>query len=348
MNKFLFIVSLFFVVSCTEKASNPEHITLEGGEGFEFTASTSGNKDYLWDFGDGKTSTEKSPTYAYSTPGIYMVTFSELKNGRLKRQINRYLVKVNQLYRPRVFGTRLASSGSYGGLEYDYLYASKESWIAFELAENEDPEDYSYEIIIDNTITFTSDMDTWLYSGINYQFTESGPVDLTFKVYDKNNVSDQLDTTVWIGEDESEVTYQFPDVHSASIGTVSQRCLIFYEAEDATSYGPISDKESILIYPGPSSSYNLFSFGAEEIWDEDLNTYWDYRGISMNSFGAVSDGGSATVTIPAFDDSDDFDELYVMCVIVGQNGIAFGEKIQKITPGAIASSEVFDLNYLPY
>ncbi|WP_082226582.1 PKD domain-containing protein [Microscilla marina] len=41
-----------------------------------FTNQTSGALSYLWDFGDGKTSTDANAAHVYDTPGIYTVTFS--------------------------------------------------------------------------------------------------------------------------------------------------------------------------------------------------------------------------------------------------------------------------------
>jgi hypothetical protein len=42
-----------------------------------FTNKSSGSPtSYLWDFGDGKTSTEENPTHRYDAPGVYTVTLS--------------------------------------------------------------------------------------------------------------------------------------------------------------------------------------------------------------------------------------------------------------------------------
>ena len=47
--------------------------TTEGGFGPNCTE----NSAHLWDFGDGNTSTEQSPTHTYTAPGIYNVTLTE-------------------------------------------------------------------------------------------------------------------------------------------------------------------------------------------------------------------------------------------------------------------------------
>ncbi len=39
--------------------------------------------DFLWNFGDGNTSTEKNPKYVYSKSGTYTVTLSALNNGKV-------------------------------------------------------------------------------------------------------------------------------------------------------------------------------------------------------------------------------------------------------------------------
>ena len=54
---------------------NPEAGFTYAGTGLsvEFTNSTTNATSYLWDFGDGNTSTEVNPTHTYSTAGSYMV-----------------------------------------------------------------------------------------------------------------------------------------------------------------------------------------------------------------------------------------------------------------------------------
>ena len=47
---------------------------------FNFTNLSSGANSYLWDFGDGTTSTIQNPTHSYSSPGMYTVTLTVTNN----------------------------------------------------------------------------------------------------------------------------------------------------------------------------------------------------------------------------------------------------------------------------
>nr|MBS0038517.1 PKD domain-containing protein [Saprospiraceae bacterium] len=46
------------------------------GNEFSFSNSSCNSDDFLWEFGDGQTSTETNPTHEYSEPGIYQVTLT--------------------------------------------------------------------------------------------------------------------------------------------------------------------------------------------------------------------------------------------------------------------------------
>ncbi|MBL0341053.1 MAG: PKD domain-containing protein [Bacteroidetes bacterium] len=57
-----------------------------------FTDPTLGSSSWLWNFGDGATSTVKNPTYSYTTPGIYTVTLTANMNGGCSQVINPYAI----------------------------------------------------------------------------------------------------------------------------------------------------------------------------------------------------------------------------------------------------------------
>ena len=46
------------------------------GRTVTFTNTTENGETYLWDFGDGNTSTEKDPVHTYASDGIYMITLT--------------------------------------------------------------------------------------------------------------------------------------------------------------------------------------------------------------------------------------------------------------------------------
>lgn len=56
--------------------------TVCGGTPVQFTdQSTGGANEWLWDFGDGNTSSAQNPSYVYTVPGTYTVTLTAYNNG---------------------------------------------------------------------------------------------------------------------------------------------------------------------------------------------------------------------------------------------------------------------------
>nr|WP_321222250.1 PKD domain-containing protein [uncultured Psychroserpens sp.] len=55
---------------------------------YAFNNSSTGAISYLWDFGDGNTSTEESPTHVYATADVYTVTLTATNDANLSASLN--------------------------------------------------------------------------------------------------------------------------------------------------------------------------------------------------------------------------------------------------------------------
>lgn len=82
INFFLFALIGFTVTILTSCGSNvktqisSEKKEVNVNEIVKFTNNTTGADTYDWDFGDGETSTDKSPTHSWSSAGTYKVKIS--------------------------------------------------------------------------------------------------------------------------------------------------------------------------------------------------------------------------------------------------------------------------------
>lgn len=56
---------------------------------YAFTNSSSDATTYLWDFGDGNTSTEESPIHVYETPNVYIVNMTATNDFNLSTSLSR-------------------------------------------------------------------------------------------------------------------------------------------------------------------------------------------------------------------------------------------------------------------
>ena len=58
---------------------------------YTFTNSSTNAISYEWDFGDGNTSTEESPTHVYATPDIYTVTLTATSESGLSASLDKVI-----------------------------------------------------------------------------------------------------------------------------------------------------------------------------------------------------------------------------------------------------------------
>lgn len=91
-NKVLYLIGLFILMAGCRKAVQDPHpaldviytVTIDGFD-VTFNNTTEGGTAYDWDFGDGSTSTEKSPEHTYANKGKFVVTLSvTAANGKVE------------------------------------------------------------------------------------------------------------------------------------------------------------------------------------------------------------------------------------------------------------------------
>jgi hypothetical protein len=82
-----FIVTMFFISSCTEDTiretfplSSDIFHSVDGNQ-VAFTALTHSATNWLWDFGDGNSSTEQNPVHVYEGAGYYVATLTATDNS---------------------------------------------------------------------------------------------------------------------------------------------------------------------------------------------------------------------------------------------------------------------------
>ena len=83
------IAMALFATSCTKECEEPTVAVVASftvpedptTDGVTFTNTSTGADTYLWNFGDGTTSTEKNPTHAYESAGYYTIKLKASKGN---------------------------------------------------------------------------------------------------------------------------------------------------------------------------------------------------------------------------------------------------------------------------
>lgn len=336
MNKFLaYILPIVLLASCSKYDIEPERVDLEGGEAFTFVHATlSPGKDIYWEFGDGTFSTERNPTHSYTSPGTYKVYYSVYsRNGKFVSKVHRYNVRVTQIERPRVLGADIS------GENYNYLYKDELAFLNFILPEDiEYSDDYILKLSIDGQE---------LYNGKNnaHTFTDTGYYDLTFEVTDEYGGSGTFDTTVFVGADQTRLNIRIPEVFQSQLGTISEKYVFIYDFEYSFQF----DYDDMITYPGPS--IGPFISGGEHMYyyGPGPNDYYysSLSAITYSTLPAVVNGMTDQFVIPSYDNSD-IDELYVLVIIVGSNGMSIGYEQLNILPGSNTPFYDIGLSFTTY
>ncbi len=131
-----------------------------------FTNYSVDAKFYLWDFGDGDTSTDENPTHAYTLPGTYTVTLTAISGNGKKKDITSQSIDVDMAQ--TFVGTYLVQQNCTGSSSIAYtmetfvnngnLYLS-----GFDMV----PSDFTCNFIDNNTFSIP----TQFYNNITYSGT---------------------------------------------------------------------------------------------------------------------------------------------------------------------------------
>ena len=339
MNKLYYILFglSFLSTSCVKfDNSEVENIEVEGGETITFEApEVSSGKTIYWDFGDGNYSDNQTPSHTYTSPGKYKVTYSLYKrNGKFIKKVHRYNVEVTQIFKPRVLGAEIS-----GEDYYDYLYQNKDGHLSFIVPENiENDDSINYEISIDGQTLYYADYAT-------HNFTDTGYHDLKFTVVDKHGGKGHFDTSVFVGHHQTKLNISIPDVHATQLGNVSEKYFFVYDSELIFQ----SEYNDIVDYPGPSVGPLVNGNELMYFYGPDPNDYI-YTNLSTLTFktlSPISNGMTDQIIVPAYDGYD-IDELYILVVIVGDNGMCLGYKSVNILPGSNTPHYEINLNFSNY
>jgi len=176
----IYILALVITLFSCNKETPIEKLKLTGGEDYTFKNPYSSNSnDYVWDFGNGTISNEKSPTYSYSTPGTYIVSLSKYRNKKIIKKENLYMVIVSQLYKPRIknIATNSIDTSSWSTRYYNFFYIDLYGSFTFEIEDNDLRDDYTYEAKIDGNLLLQDEF---------YDYRFKTPTFTTSGYYSKN------------------------------------------------------------------------------------------------------------------------------------------------------------------
>lgn len=351
--KIYFIAFILIFLGC-QKDHQITKLKLNGGEVKQFENPFSGKgANYIWDFGDGNQSSEYEPFYSYSTPGTYIVSVTKTRKGKIVNKKSQYLVEVEQLYKPRIQRIDyycVDESPSWTSYRYNYFYIDLYANFTIEISEDAKISDYSFQATIDgNEMTPLNNEADHANAFGSLVFTDTGFYDLEFVIKDTNGVSGTFDTTIFVGLSNTYLNLEITDVMSTSLGNELERYVFVYREEDMNGYSTVGDKDKIINYLGPSDGPLVNNQGEINDWSFS-GWYETFNGIKICSFPSVNSNEIFTVNFPSYESSnwEDNDELYLMVVIVGNNGVAMGEKILNVLPGSVTPTFDINLNFYAY
>jgi hypothetical protein len=252
------------------------------------------------------------------------------------------LVTVGQKYKPRVY--KITYNSYHENNKLDFFYKDHLASFWFEDDVTIENDNYHYKVLFNNI-----ELDTGESSKDNdfrgIPLIDTGFVNATFIVYDENNISDSFDTTFYIGDHETMVSFSLPDLLSTELGGIIESHALVYD-KNIWDYFYDIDKDNIVNYNGPSDGVLVNS--SDQLNSFDFSFFDDHNGLTLHSFVPMVNEPFSFKVAAHSDGTQDYNELKTLVVLVGNQGIAYGEKVFNVIPGSTAQTEVVNLIFKSY
>lgn len=124
------VIPLGLLTACQKNPSasiSADKAVVETREIVNFTNSTTHGNNYHWDFGDGTTSTEKSPAKSYSYSGAYLVKMTSFSKNEKKSDQSTVLVTVKDINAKFVGSYSMDGNCSDSGSPYTLTIIAKDT-----------------------------------------------------------------------------------------------------------------------------------------------------------------------------------------------------------------------------
>lgn len=358
-----YIFILFLAVSCTKENTEMTELTVFTNSSVSFEFENISSEDFYWDFGDGSTSTEKTPKHIYKNPGKYVVSLIQEKRNKSITIHDLYLVNVKQTYNPRIHNFRSFEINPNSNNPWlqcsEFLFVDSKAGIEFTVNYDYFHDYYLLPIrdsVIEerrNKFKYSAFMNGIPLSNVYEDnptifetpiFTDTGFYNFSVSITDENNNTSSLDTSIFVGLNETTFKIKLQNQQISQLGNISQRVIFF---EDTT----LQTIEHLSLYPGPNIVPQFVS--NYEIYDANLQQFSPYYGISLYEFSPVSDNQTMTFTIPTNRDGlgecyRNVNNLRLIVAIIGENGISYGERQLTILPGSTVPMQTISLNFYQY
>ena len=272
---------------------------------YSFTNSSTGATSYLWDFGDGNTSTEESPTHVYDTHDIYTVTLTATNDANLSASLSQTI----DIQAP---------------VTADFTY----------MVDENDYKTYHFmDASVDATMLLWEFGDGYQFTGMNpsHTYQEDGIYTVTLTAYSVTGAMSVANAELVVAEGfVVQVLNGTFDLYGTTPGCTGESTGDNADAWDMTPNSTIKDCDGNNI---PSPYDPLWDNGALDSWLEG------FYGDNSEQAGSTSEGNNGTRGAKLDEPGR---RLYQ--VVTVQQGESYNFSIDVKGDTAGLSTEVFILN----